>query len=414
MARKSSSPLSSILIKVFLALACFFVGWKLGGSATSSNTQPQKHDGGDAPIIVSSGGSNAVPRKVGAVKRQPPTPIRRGGENANKKQVIAMLTKESAPQLPDPTFERAEVGGGDDKSNDENTNNDNNEHNTPAVAVPEDDSHEKEKDDMQNPNAKYAKMNGREEALVCPASSDFAYLQIPLKHLPRKKKTSVREKYNRRAHNCGGNGIWNRVTRKDHALILDGIVKMARLKSGSYVFDWGTGCGEKLAFLADKYNVTGFGVDVSELTIQYAKQNTTNRNHYCVADGTRLQWIPSNYFDASISFGSVYHVYNRTAFCYVIREMVRITRPGGAVYNGWTENAEFKREHYASCLRDLPVDVKIHEEREVFQHVPTFPLKSHQEVPNTYSLVVTKSRDTTIEEHAKIPIQCDTHKCWNV
>ncbi|CUI14842.1 methyltransferase, putative [Bodo saltans] len=250
--------------------------------------------------------------------------------------------------------------------------------------------------------------------LKCPQESDFNELQIPLKHLPRGKKTSVAEKYNRRAHNCASNGIWNRVTIDDHHRILHDIVKIGKIQKNSFVLDWGSGCGHSLQFLFDEYDVTGVGIDVSNLTIAYARTNTTKADLHCVADGTKLEWIPSNFFDHALSFGSIYHVYNRTMFCHVIRQLVRIVKPGGTVYNGWTENGEYKRVHVPMCLADLDVDIEIVEEKKGFADVAIFPLKAQQTTPNTYSLVVTKKKPTSNFEAFlldNIPITCGVHVC---
>lgn len=256
------------------------------------------------------------------------------------------------------------------------------------------------------------------KGIQCPPYDAAALdsLQIPLKHLPRKKKTSVAEKYNRRAHNCASNGIWNRVTIEDHHKILHGIARLGKIESGSYILDWGSGCGHSMQFLFDEKNATGVGIDVSNLTIAYATANTSKANLHCVADGTRMAWIPSNSVDHAYSFGSIYHVYNRTLFCHVLRQLVRIIRPGGTVYNGWTENAEYKRVHVPLCLDDLPVSYHIYEEKVEFANVQIFPLKAHQDTPNTYSLVITKNLDATAGDVTKYvwdqrPMECGVHVC---
>ena len=272
------------------------------------------------------------------------------------------------------------------------------------------------KDSIQlDPNTQEVNRIG---GLECPAyDSRMEELQIPLKHLPRKKPTTVGQKYDRRAHNCASNGIWNRVTQKDHHRILQHMADLGHVKDGSFVLDWGSGCGHSLEWLSKEHGTYGLGIDVSNKTIAYARANTTKTNMHCVADGTRLEWLPSNAFDHVISFGSIYHVYNRTLFCHVIRQLVRVVKAKGTVYNGWTENAEFKRVHVSKCLDDLPVSFQIIEEKTAFADVEKFPLKSQQEVPNTYSLVVTKKALIPPEEEVelfdleKIPIICDTHRC---
>jgi ubiquinone/menaquinone biosynthesis C-methylase UbiE len=260
--------------------------------------------------------------------------------------------------------------------------------------------------------------NGAFRGVTCPPyDTDIDALQIPLKHLPRKRKTSVAEKYDRRANNCASNGIWNRVRIEDHHKILHHMVRLGRVKRGSFVLDWGSGCGHSLQFLSMEYDVHGVGIDVSNKTIAYARENTTKANLHCVADGSKLQWFPSNTFDHVISFGSIYHVYNRTMFCHVLRQLVRIVKVGGTIYNGWTENGEYHRQHVARCFEDLPVKATVYEESVEYKDVDLFPLKAEQVKPNTYSLVLEKTGpmsnelDEKVDDLAQIPIECGVHKC---
>jgi len=308
----------------------------------------------------------------------------------------------------------------------------------PPVAFVREDPHNPRDDEAAEANAHAASRGGgtnsearsrRQDAaaaldstfrgVTCPPyDPTIDALQIPLKHLPRKKKTSVAEKYNRRAGNCVSNGIWNKVTIKDHHKILHHMVRLGRIKRGSFVLDWGSGCGHSLQFLSAEYSVHGVGIDVSNLTIAYARENTTKANMHCVADGSRLQWIASNTFDHVLSFGSIYHVYNRTTFCHVLRQLARIVKPGGTIYNGWTENGEYHRKHLSKCFSDMPmVQFKVYEEAVEFKDVEIFPLKAHQDTPNTYSLVLTKTADMPpelddrVDDIANIPIECGVHRC---
>ena len=243
-----------------------------------------------------------------------------------------------------------------------------------------------------------ARLPGGRRVLLCPRwAEDKDKLQIPLKHLPRKKATSVDEKYDRRASNCQKGGIWHKISLEDHMEILKVIEKQLAVSRGDHVFDWGSGCGHKLRFLADKRGVSGFGLDVSEKSTEYALVNTTRENHFCRANGVRTdEWMPENYYDAALSFGSVYHVYNRTTFCSVLRSMLRVVKKGGRMYNGWTENAEYRRDDAKMCFRDLPVKVEVVEEDQIFRNVKVFPLKAQRYKPNTYSLVVTKLEATVV------------------
>ncbi|ORC92662.1 putative methyltransferase [Trypanosoma theileri] len=252
--------------------------------------------------------------------------------------------------------------------------------------------------------------------LACPPYDPAALdrLQIPLKHLPRKIPTSVAMKYNRRAHNCVSDGVWHRVRAEDHRDILHGIVKLGRIQNNSFVFDWGSGCGHTMQFLYDFYGVSSVGIDVANATIFYARKLTSPNLLHCVADGTNISWIPSNFFDHAISFGAVLHVYNHTLFCNVLRQMVRVVKPLGTVYNGWSEEDDFRREYVPLCFSDLPVKYEIVEEKDAFSHVKIFPLKARQFIPNTYSLVITKGTaeevkgisDNVYNDVDAVPFRC--------
>eukprot|EP01060_Flectonema_neradi_P036145 TRINITY_DN6882_c0_g1_i1.p1 TRINITY_DN6882_c0_g1~~TRINITY_DN6882_c0_g1_i1.p1 ORF type:complete len:434 (+),score=50.89 TRINITY_DN6882_c0_g1_i1:44-1345(+) len=254
------------------------------------------------------------------------------------------------------------------------------------------------------------------KVLICPPwDSGTDILQIPLKHLPRKKPTSVDQKYDRRASNCLKGGIWHKISLEDHMQILEVIEKQLGAKRHDYIFDWGSGCGHKMRYLSDKKGINGFGLDVSEKSVAYSIENTTSANSFCRANGVRIdEWMPENYFDHSLSFGSVYHVYNRTTFCSVLRSMFRVIKSGGKMYNGWTENAEYRRKDVAPCFRDLPAKVEIVEERKAFSHVSVFPLKSQQSVPNTYSVVITKLKPTVPHYWTYVPVNCTVHFCDEV
>ncbi|RNF11672.1 methyltransferase [Trypanosoma rangeli] len=240
-------------------------------------------------------------------------------------------------------------------------------------------------------------INGSEpvEWPLCPPyDPSFELRQIPLKHLPRKKPTSVSQKYDRRAHGCHKDGIWHRVNLNDHEVILRVIAGLLNVRKNDRLLDWGCGCGHHLQFMHDFYGAVGMGIDISNKTIEYARMMTTKRNRYCVADGTRMDWLPSNFFDHAFSFGSVYHVYNETLFCSVLQQMTRVVKAGGKVYNGWTEESEFPRQKAQLCLTEvIPpncVQVEILEEVQLFKRVKLFPLKARRSVPNTYSLLIHK------------------------
>eukprot|EP00666_Eupelagonemidae_sp_cell4sb_P003482 gene3482-2508_t len=71
--------------------------------------------------------------------------------------------------------------------------------------------------------------------IVCPRWDPGGdRLQIPLKHLPRRRPTTVDEKYDRRAPLCVGNGIWHKVTLAEHMQIIAVIAELLGVRRGDY------------------------------------------------------------------------------------------------------------------------------------------------------------------------------------
>eukprot|EP01062_Namystynia_karyoxenos_P081072 TRINITY_DN8843_c3_g1_i1.p1 TRINITY_DN8843_c3_g1~~TRINITY_DN8843_c3_g1_i1.p1 ORF type:complete len:462 (+),score=143.12 TRINITY_DN8843_c3_g1_i1:80-1387(+) len=217
--------------------------------------------------------------------------------------------------------------------------------------------------------------------IQCPNLTAQTGGDIPLEHLPRGKPTTVAQKYDRRASNCFKHGLWSSVSLEDHRKIMDVIARIANIGKGSLLFDWGCGCGHKLNWFSRTQQTSGLGVDVSAKTLEYASTEMSKANRFCWADGSNLWWVPSNTFDAAFSFGSVFHLYNESLMCRSYKEMLRIVKPGGKVYNGWTAEDEFTNSALFKCLRNAPAVGKIEIFRELgtkdalFQGIKTFPTK---------------------------------------
>ena len=106
-------------------------------------------------------------------------------------------------------------------------------------------------------------LNAALQNIDCPVPTPMLQMEIPLEHLPRKKRTTVAQKYDRRAGNCNKHGLWSSVSREDHFKIMSKIGDLIRVKQGDLLFDWGCGCGHKLHWFAQKYNTSGLGVCIS-------------------------------------------------------------------------------------------------------------------------------------------------------
>eukprot|EP01065_Artemidia_motanka_P027004 TRINITY_DN32247_c0_g1_i1.p1 TRINITY_DN32247_c0_g1~~TRINITY_DN32247_c0_g1_i1.p1 ORF type:complete len:399 (+),score=150.45 TRINITY_DN32247_c0_g1_i1:73-1269(+) len=218
-------------------------------------------------------------------------------------------------------------------------------------------------------------------AIRCPALANQTGGAIPLEHLPRGKPTTVAQKYDRRASNCFKHGLWSSVSLEDHRKIMDVIAGLTHIRKGSLLFDWGCGCGHKLQWFSRTHGTSGLGVDVSAKSLEYAQTETVKANRFCWADGSNLWWVPPNTFDVAFSFGSVFHLYNETLMCMAYKEMVKLVKPGGFVYNGWTAEDEFTNSALYKCLRTMPEVASVQILREyggpnaIFAGIKTFPTK---------------------------------------
>lgn len=47
----------------------------------------------------------------------------------------------------------------------------------------------------------------------------------------------------------------------------------------STVLDWGSGCGHQLGYLQDVFGVSGVGIDVTKLAIDYAKKKYESQSY---------------------------------------------------------------------------------------------------------------------------------------
>ncbi len=148
------------------------------------------------------------------------------------------------------------------------------------------------------------------------------------------------------------------------------------------LLDWGSGCGVGLKFFSHFFsgnktfskdavqvdNFFGLGIDLIEEAIEYARQDFKNssklhknnfaenkqRIEFCQADGTNLEWIASNTFDAVTAFGALLHI-PKPAICKTVSHLLRIVKPNGIVWGGYIDDAE-TADLLAGCEVELPDD----------------------------------------------------------
>jgi ubiquinone/menaquinone biosynthesis C-methylase UbiE len=146
--------------------------------------------------------------------------------------------------------------------------------------------------------------------------------------------TAYAKKYDGRGNQCTERGMWKHNLLSAHKCAIMTVGQKAKLKPGDSVFDVGIGCGHKMWWLRRAFGVKTTGIDISKAGIEWAQKSLVDGSH-CVGDATHMSWVPSDSFDLVFSFATIYHISTAAQQCKAMREMVRIAKPGGLVYNGW-------------------------------------------------------------------------------
>eukprot|EP00929_Paragymnodinium_shiwhaense_P075356 TRINITY_DN38520_c0_g1_i1.p1 TRINITY_DN38520_c0_g1~~TRINITY_DN38520_c0_g1_i1.p1 ORF type:complete len:541 (+),score=100.75 TRINITY_DN38520_c0_g1_i1:65-1624(+) len=141
-----------------------------------------------------------------------------------------------------------------------------------------------------------------------------------------------------------------------HKCVLVVILERLDLRPGAMVLDWGAGCGHKLTWASQLYDVQGLGLDIVGDNVRWAEQHSIGK--FCRLDGRFVEWLPDDYFDAVISYAALMHLQPEDQ-CAVVTELVGKLRPGGKMWFGWNTpminnmdvvktKAEADREHFWS------------------------------------------------------------------
>ena len=147
---------------------------------------------------------------------------------------------------------------------------------------------------------------------------------------------------------------------------------LGNMKPGSKILDWGSGCGHRLHNFSNTFGVDGLGVELSKPMVEWAtihRNGGNNQTHYCAGDGSNLKWIASGMFDFAFSVGAIHltaqdcrlvcNTEGRTCLperetcsttCRAVREMVRVTKPGGTIVIDHLD-LSFPRSSWGACLK---------------------------------------------------------------
>jgi len=174
--------------------------------------------------------------------------------------------------------------------------------------------------------------------------------------------------------------IWKyyNITHKKHILLnpmsevkLDGLITSLNLKSNCKVLDIGCGKGELLVRLAELFDISGVGVDISPYFIKDCMDRKNNRIpdadiEFLEIDGKEYRPQDNKIFDLTIVMGAsfVYRGLSGT-----IDELKKMTKPNGMIIIGepyWKKEPDdkylkmsgIKKEDYSTHFKNIEVSEK--------------------------------------------------------
>ena len=116
------------------------------------------------------------------------------------------------------------------------------------------------------------------------------------------------------------------------------LAKQLNLQDGTSVFDSNTGCNEWLTLLRKKYPklVIG-GAHTDQYAVEYAKRlfNDTPSTFGTISSNGKLNFVGDNIqFSHVINYGGLRELGDKEIQCNLVRELLRILKPGGSMYLG--------------------------------------------------------------------------------
>ena len=115
-------------------------------------------------------------------------------------------------------------------------------------------------------------------------------------------------------------GSWGWAINKHLKCVLIAVGELLGFRAGRRILDWGSGCGWFLTWAEMFYGTEGYGIDLSQVSVDWAKRFSLGS--FCHYGGLDLSWIPARSFDFVTSFWSLYHLLSKPDQCSIILQLV--------------------------------------------------------------------------------------------
>ena len=125
---------------------------------------------------------------------------------------------------------------------------------------------------------------------------------------------------------------WSLFSKEDWDELCLRTAKLIGLRDGDRVFESGCGAGAFLDTLRNHYRVEVAGADFSEKLIAIARLRVPGQ--FWTADVQHLPFVENESYDCVVSHGVFLYLTSIEAAERAAREMIRITKRGGAIYGG--------------------------------------------------------------------------------
>jgi SAM-dependent methyltransferase len=168
------------------------------------------------------------------------------------------------------------------------------------------------------------------------------------------------------------------ITHKKHIVLnpmsidkLDGLFSLLNLKPDLKILDIGCGKGEFLIKLAELFNISGIGVDISPYFLKDCKDNKNERVpnsdiKFLEMDGAKYRPETNELFDLTMCIGASF-IYD--GFMGTINALKKMTKPGGMIISGepyWLKEpdeeflkiSEIKKDDYNSHYKNIDIGEK--------------------------------------------------------